>query len=112
MFLSSIINNVMIDIHEIENQIINKEKTVPEGEHSLSYMLLVELKASARRWFIISVIELVIILGIVIGMLWYVSLPTEEYNATVDTQGNENNVIGIGDRYEYNGESISENSAR
>ena len=47
---------------------------------TLATELLHELKASAKRWFIIAMVELGIILAIVIGILWYVSLPVEEYS--------------------------------
>lgn len=62
----------------------------------LATELLHELKASAKRWFIISMVELVIILCIVFGFLWYISLPTEEYSYNeqlmddIDTTGSSN----------------------
>lgn len=56
---------------------------------TLATELLHELKASVKRWFIIAIVELVIILGIVTGFLWYISLPVEE--GTVITQDTENN---------------------
>lgn len=40
--------------------------------------LLHEVKAQAKRWFIISIVELGIITAIIAGLLWYFSLPTEE----------------------------------
>ena len=100
----------MIDIEQIENELINFEKNVSQGEHSLSYMLLLEIKSSAKRWFIISMVELFIILGIVGGMIWYNSLPVEEYNATIETDGDANTIAGIGDNNGYDSQNISENS--
>ena len=47
----------MIDINSIENQILSGEHNMSEGEHSLAYMLLAEVKTSARRWFIIALVE-------------------------------------------------------
>lgn len=49
---------------------------------TLASELLHEVKASAKRWFVIAVVELVIIIGIVAGFLWYISLPVEEYTVT------------------------------
>lgn len=49
---------------------------------TLASELLHEVKASATRWFVIAVVELVIIIGIVAGFLWYISLPVEEYTVT------------------------------
>ena len=40
--------------------------------------LLHEVKLSAKRWFAIAIIELIIILGMVAGIMWYMTLPTEE----------------------------------
>lgn len=60
---------------------------------SLATELLHELKVSAKRWFIIAIVELVIIIGIVAGFLWYISLPTEEVSYTMqDMQDIENSV--------------------
>lgn len=100
----------MIDIKAVEEDIKAHERHQEES-HSLAYELLREVKASSKRWFIIAMIELVIILAIVGGMIWYNSLPVEDYNATIHTEGDENNVIGIGDSYGYNSESVSENTA-
>lgn len=62
------------------------------GSENLATELLREVKASARRWFIVSIIELGIILAIVIGFLIYTGLPSEEI--TID--GNEGNTSYIG----------------
>lgn len=100
----------MIDIKEIENQITGNTSTQSKEmeEHSLSYMLLTEIKASARRWFIIALVELFIILGIIAGMIWYNSLPVETYmEVTQDTDGDSNQLIGIGD---YDNGSTSDSS--
>ena len=47
-------------------------------EHSLAYELLVELKHSARRWFVAFCIMVVLELLTIAGFMWYISLPTEE----------------------------------
>lgn len=62
-------------------------------EHeTLATELLRELKASARRWFIIAIIELGIILAIVVGFLIYTGLPSEE----VVIDGNDGSTSYIG----------------
>lgn len=42
-------------------------------EKSLAYELLQELKRSNKRWFIIAMVELVIIVGMIIGFFIYES---------------------------------------
>ena len=42
---------------------------------TLATELLHELKASAKRWFIIAVIELFVIIAMAGGFVWYLSLP-------------------------------------
>jgi len=70
-------------------------KRLNEHPHSLAYELLVEVKASARRWFIIALIELGIILSMVGGIIWYLSLPVEEYETTdIDAVSGNANYIG------------------
>lgn len=61
---------------------------------TLATELLHELKASAKRWFIIAVIELFIILGIISGFVWYLSLPVDEYSVSVDNDEGNANYIG------------------
>ena len=49
---------------------------------TLATELLHELKMSAKRWFIIAMVELGLIIGMAVGILWYLSLPSE----TVETE--------------------------
>ena len=71
-----------------------------EERSTLASELLHELKLSARRWFIIAVIELVILVSLVGGFIWYISLPVEDYSLEqVTEQGGDNFNVG-GD---YNG---------
>lgn len=49
---------------------------------SLATELLHEIKRSAMRWFVVAVIELVMIIIIMFGFLWYISLPIEETTTT------------------------------
>ena len=63
----------------------------------LATELLKELKANSRRWFIISIVELIIIISITAGFIIYLNA-TEEYTETTtytqeaDTEG-ENSPI-------------------
>lgn len=71
---------------------------------TLATEILGELKASARRWFLAFLIMLGIEIATVAGFLWYLSLPTEEYAVTQDTDnGGDNYAIGGN----YNGASES-----
>ena len=63
--------------------------------HTLATELLHELKASAKRWFIIAVIELIVILSMAGGFIWYLSLPVEEEVVTIESDDNGNaNYVG------------------
>lgn len=69
--------------------------------NSMAYELLVELKISQRRWFIIAVVELCIILALAGGMFWYFSLPVEEVTDTQTVEDIDDSNINqhIGDKY-------------
>ena len=77
---------------------------------TLATELLHELKASAKRWFIIAVIELFIILAMAGGFIWYLSLPVDEEVVTVesDDNGNANYVGNDVTGAIYNGKSNGE----
>lgn len=61
----------------------------------LATELLHEIKASAKRWFIIAVVELCMIVALVGGFLWYTSLPVESEDVTtVENDGGNANYIG------------------
>lgn len=55
--------------------------------------LIAEAKRNSKRWFIVSVIELFIILSMAGMFIWYIGLPEEEvtetttYEQEADTQG-------------------------
>ena len=46
--------------------------------NTLATELLHEIKASAKRWFIIAIAELVIIVMIIGTFIWYLTLPVDE----------------------------------
>ena len=52
-------------------------------EHSIAYDMLQEIKRSNKRWFIIALVELAIIVSIVVGHFVYES--QYSYEATEDT---------------------------
>lgn len=79
----------------------------PTTEHSLAYELLVELKHSAKRWFIAFCVMVCLEIGTIFGFMWYISLPVEEleeydYDQKMDNIKDSNIKQVIGD---YNGES-------
>jgi hypothetical protein len=57
---------------------------------TLATELIKELKLNAKRWFIIALVELFIILGITGFIFWYINQPIEEvvtYEQEADTEG-------------------------
>ena len=52
---------------------------------TLATELLHELKASAKRWFIAFCIMVCLEVATIVGFLWYISLPVEEYTYTEQT---------------------------
>ena len=67
-----------------------------DKQETLATELLHELKANSKRWFIISIIELVIILAITGLFVWYIYQPIEEttieYSQDADTEGDESPI--------------------
>lgn len=78
------------------------------NQESLASELLRELKASVKRWFIAFIIMCVLEVCTIVGFLYYLSLPVEEYSieqdAITDNGSTSNQVVG-GD---INGKGISE----
>lgn len=64
----------------------NQKETMP-----LATELMHELKLNAKRWFIIAIVELFIILAMAGGFVWYLSLPLDEVVIESD-DGNANYV--------------------
>lgn len=64
---------------------------------TLATELLHEVKASAKRWFIIAIVELCVILAIVAGFLWYITLPIEEYTIEQEATDRSFNIVNGGD---------------
>lgn len=60
-------------------------------EETLAMEMLKELKAQSKRWFIISIVELIIILTGSGLFIWYLNTPTDEeyvtYTQDADTDG-------------------------
>lgn len=71
-----------------------------EKNESLAVELLHELKLSAKRWFIAFVIMTILEIATILGFVWYISLPVEEYSLeqTTDRGGANFNIGG-----DYNG---------
>ena len=69
-----------------------------ENEENLATEMLRELKANSKRWFIISIIELVLLLFTITIFIAYLNTPVEDttetisYSQDADTQG-ENSPI-------------------
>ena len=82
-----------------------ENKTMP-----LATELLKEIQISAKRWFIIAVVELLIILSMAGGFVWYLSLPIDE----VVVENDDGNATYVGNDLTgaiYNGKDNSEEAA-
>ena len=103
----------MIDIKEMEKQILENEQNKDVGEHSIAYMLIKDARDNAKRWFIIAIAELIAIIAIVAGMIWYNSLPAEEYTVSVENDEGNANYVGNDMNGEiYNGEDNSQKNKK
>ena len=62
---------------------------------TLATEIFLELKNSARRWFIAFLVMVGVEIATVAGFLWYISLPTEEYTVDQNTDaGGDNYAVG------------------
>ena len=77
---------------------------VNDKPETLATEMLREVKAHGKRWFIIALVELFIILSVVGLFIWYITLPGAEYDIEQAADENSYNQIIGGD---YNG-SVSE----
>ena len=55
--------------------------------------MLKELKTNTKRWFIISIVELVIILSISGMFIYYINQPLETITYTQEADSQDNSVI-------------------
>ena len=74
----------------------------------LATELLKEVQISAKRWFIIAIVELLIILSMAGGFVWYLSLPIDEVVVENDDDGNATYVGNDLTGAIYNGKDNSE----
>ena len=73
----------------------------------LATELIRELRAQSKRWFIIALIELAVIILIVAGFLWYLTVPIDEIS--IDAEGGNANYVGHNlEGGLYNGENYEE----
>lgn len=110
MQLLSASGNDFVSLWGVEKSaplLYNEVEVLGMENQPLATELIRELRASNRRWFIIAIIELVIIIAVVLGFLWYISLPIDEIS--VEADGGNANYIGHDLEGElYNGESNTE----
>ena len=64
------------------------------AENSLATELLHEVKSSAKRWFIAFCIMVGLEIATIIGFMWYVSLPTDDYSVSQEADDSSINVLG------------------
>ena len=80
------------------------------NEDTLATELIRELKAHSRRWFIIALVELGIIIATLLAIFWYFSLPVDE----IDVQSESGNANYIGNDVQgdfYNGTNNTEKTS-
>lgn len=90
-----------------ENPMLNDNTQI--SKYTLE-SILVHFSATIRRLIVLCVLEAIISLGIVIGFIWYISLPVEEYSEaqqTVEDIQDSEIHQSIGDNY---GESNSKSN--
>ena len=61
---------------------------------TLATEIFLELKNSARRWFIAFLVMVGVEIATVTGFLWYISLPVEEGVVVENDDGNANYIGG------------------
>lgn len=71
-----------------------------EERTTLATELLHELKLSAKRWFIAFCVMVVLEIATIVGFMWYISLPVEDYSLEQVTERGRDNLNIGGD---YNG---------
>ena len=79
-------------------------------EDKLTLELLKEVKANARKWFVIAIIELGVILAIIVS--WFVMsyvIPVEDTTSTesydIDSKDNGNAIYNDSGKVNVNGEN-------
>lgn len=63
------------------------------AENSLATELLHEVKSSAKRWFIAFCIMVGLEIATIIGFMWYISLPTDDYSVSQESDNNSVNIL-------------------
>lgn len=65
---------------------------------TLATEMMQELKRNSKRWFIVSIIELIVIIAITAMFVWYLYIPEEEidettsYEQEANTQGDYSTI--------------------
>ena len=67
------------------------------SEDKLATELLKQINADKKRWFIIAVVELILLLSTIGIFMWYISLPMESNVIEQDSDTNSYNQIIGGD---------------
>lgn len=61
-------------------------------EKTLATELLMQLKSSAKRWFIAFVVMVALEVCTIVGFMWYLSLPVEQDVTVENDDGNANYI--------------------
>ena len=73
---------------------------------TLASELLREVKANGKRWFRAFIAMVALEVATIIGFLWYISLPVEEYSVEQESDNASRNFVIGGDN--YGGETAGE----
>lgn len=87
----------------------NIPKLVTDKTEPLATEMLREVKAHGKRWFIIALIELFIILSVVGLFIWYLIVPEDEYSIEQAANENSYNQVVGGD---FNNGSVPEDNVQ
>lgn len=66
---------------------------------TLATELLHEVKANGKRWFRAFLIMVVLEIATILGFIWYISLPIEEYTIEQESDNASRNFVIGGDNY-------------
>ena len=68
--------------------------TNDETNMNFATEILIEVKANSRRWFIAFLTVLVLWFATIGVFIWYISLPVEGYDVSIENEDGNANYVG------------------
>lgn len=68
--------------------------TNDETNMNFATEILHEVRASSRRWFIAFLVTLVLWFATIGAFIWYISLPVEDYDVSIENEDGNANYVG------------------